>query len=506
MSLDRPGGPDALPEDDVVDAPPAMEPPAAPSAGFALGRAGWGMADQAIYSLTNLGLTFLVATSVGAEEFGAFAAVYVSYLVVYGVVDGSVGEVFAVVHSGTQPERWRPALRAASGTVVLLSLAVAVPAAVAALVVGGATGEALLAFALVLPGLLLQALWRTAFFAASHPRGAVANDLVWAVAQLSALAVVLGQGRDSVGWLVGAWGAGAVVGAAVGMAQLRVVPHLGQARAWIAEHRHLGLRFSGEFLVLYGSSQVVLLALGPIAGLDEVGALRAGQVLFGPVQALFLSMRFALTPVFVRTEAAAPPRLPKLAVACSSALAALGLATGLAVLALPSSSGEALLGDSWAGARDVVPAMTLQVVALGATFGAFTGLRARTRAATTLRIGVGTAVSGLVLGLAGVLVGGASGAQWGVSAAVAVGAVRLWHAFLVSGGLASDGAVFHPSATRREGEAERGHQDEGPEVGHGRLEGATDHEELHAREDGHDGAGEDGAAAVPGDVGGGEQP
>ncbi|OWY58720.1 hypothetical protein B7486_78455, partial [cyanobacterium TDX16] len=158
MSLSHPGGPEADP-DEVVEAPPAMEPPAAPSAGHALVRAGWGIADQAIYSLTNLGLTFLVATSVGAEEFGAFASVYVSYLVVYGLVDGSVGEVFAVVYSGTRPARWRPALRAASGTVLLLAVAVAVPCALAAAALGGATGEALLAFAVVLPGLLLQALW-----------------------------------------------------------------------------------------------------------------------------------------------------------------------------------------------------------------------------------------------------------------------------------------------------------------------------------------------------------
>jgi O-antigen/teichoic acid export membrane protein len=498
MSLSHPGGPEADVDGDVVDAPPAMEPPAAPSAGHALVRAGWGIADQAIYSLTNLGLTFLVATSVGAEEFGAFASVYVSYLVVYGVVDGSVGEVFAVVYSGTRPSRWRPALRAASGTVLLLAVAVAVPCALAATILGGATGEALLAFALVLPGLLLQALWRTAFFAASHPRGAVANDLVWAVSQLGALAVVLTAGHGSLGWLVGAWGVGALVGALVGMAQLRVIPHLGHARRWLAEHRHLGLRFSSEFLVLYGSSQVVLLALGPWAGLAAVGALRGAQVLFGPIQALLLSMRFALTPIFVRTEAAEPSRLPRLAATTSIALAGLGFLTGLLVLVLPTSVGEALLGDSWEGARTVVPAMTMQVVALGATFGAFTGLRARSEAATTLHVGVGTAISGLALGLAGVLLDGARGAQWGVSLAVAVGAVRLWHAFLA--------APVGQDAPSGQGEAEGGHDEQRPEVGHGGLERPPDEEELHAREDRHHGPGEDRSVAIPRDEGGGEQP
>ena len=234
--------------------------------------AGWGIADQGIYSLTNLGLTFLVATSVSVAEFGAFAATYVCYLVVYGLVDGSVGEVFTIEYSGTRRSQWQPALRAASGATLALALVVTAACLLVVPFVGGSFGEALLAFALVLPALLLQALWRTAFFAIGDPRGAVANDLVWAVAQLGALAVVLTDGRDSIGWLVGAWGFGAVVGAVVGLFQLSVLPHPGRAWGWLRQHHALGLRFSGEFFILYGSSQIVLLALGPLAGLAEVGA------------------------------------------------------------------------------------------------------------------------------------------------------------------------------------------------------------------------------------------
>lgn len=435
-------------QDEVVEAPPSVEPPAAPSAGHALRAAGWGIADQGIYSLTNLGLTFLIAASVSAAEFGAFASVYVCYLVVYGLVDGSVGEVFTIEWSGTGRRRWTPALRAAAGATLVLALVVAVPSVVAALLVGGSFGEALLAFALVLPALLLQALWRTTFFAVGDPRGAVANDLVWAVAQLSALALVLTHGRDSVGWLVGAWGFGAVVGALVGLVQLRVLPNPLLARRWLTEHRALGLRFSGEFFVLYGSSQVVLLALGPLAGLAEVGALRAAQVLFGPVQALLLSMRFALRPIYVRTQAALPSRLPRVAAGTSAVLVVVCLGWGAALLVMPDGVGETLLGDSWDGARIIIPAMTMQVVALGALFGAFNGLRARADAAATLRIGVFTAVSGLVLGLAGGAAGGAQLAQWGISASVAVGGVRLWHRFLAGAGAGAGAGAAPPPGAR----------------------------------------------------------
>jgi len=419
---------------DVIEAPPSIDTPSAPSAGHTVKAAGWGIADQAIYSLTNLGLTFLVASTVSAAEFGAFASVYVCYLVVYGLVDGSVGEVFTIQFAGTPRRRWRPALRAASGATLSLSLVVTVLCLLAVPLLGGSFGEALLAFAVVLPALLLQALWRTAFFAAGDPRGAVANDLVWAVAQLGALALVLTDGRDSVGWLVGAWGVGAIVGSVVGMFQLSTVPNPMLAKGWLREHQALGLRFSGEFFILYGSSQIVLLALGPLAGLSEVGALRGAQVLFGPVQALLLSMRFALRPIYVRTQSAAPERVPRVAAATSGALVLLSLGWGAALLVMPADFGEALLGDSWEGARVIIPAMTMQVVALAALFGPFNGLRARANASATLRIGVFTALSGLVLGLSGAALGGAQAAQWGVSVSVAVGGVRLWHRFLADGG------------------------------------------------------------------------
>lgn len=418
--------------DELVDAPAGAELPAAPTIGHAVRSAGWGVVDQGVYSLTNLVLTVLVATSVDAERFGAFAAVYATYLLVYGLVEGSVGNTFAVVYSGTPAARWRPALARAAGSAIVAGLVVGGASAAAGLLVGGPFGEAMVAFAAILPALLLQAVWRTAFFAVGEPRRAVVNDLLWAVSQLAALAVVLGLGHDEVAWLVAAWGAGAVVGALVGVVQLGVRPAPSGTVRWLREHRHLGLRFSGEFFVLYGSSQVVLLAIGPWAGLDEVGALRGAQVLFGPVQALLLSMRFALTPVFVRVRRSDPRRLVGAAVLASLALAGLALVWGLALLALPDAAGEALLGDSWAAARTVVPAMTFQVVALGTMFGPFTGLRAREDAAATLRIGTATAVGILVLGLLGADATGATGAQWGISAAVAVGATRLWYRFLRS--------------------------------------------------------------------------
>ena len=42
-------------------------------------RLGWGIADQAVSSLTNFAVNIVIARELGAEQYGAFALVYVTY-------------------------------------------------------------------------------------------------------------------------------------------------------------------------------------------------------------------------------------------------------------------------------------------------------------------------------------------------------------------------------------------------------------------------------------------
>ena len=63
-------------------------------------RLGWGVADQAVSSLTNFVVVLLVARSLGAVQFGAFSLAYVTYgfalnasrgLATYPLMSGSAG-------------------------------------------------------------------------------------------------------------------------------------------------------------------------------------------------------------------------------------------------------------------------------------------------------------------------------------------------------------------------------------------------------------------------------
>ena len=60
-------------------------------------RFGWGFADQAVSSLSNFLLGFLVARSVDAAAFGAFSVAYATYLVTVGIV---------LAHTLTMPLWW----------------------------------------------------------------------------------------------------------------------------------------------------------------------------------------------------------------------------------------------------------------------------------------------------------------------------------------------------------------------------------------------------------------
>ena len=70
-------------------------------------RASWGIADQAISSLTNFGLGLLVARSVEPKAFGAFGIAFASYALVVNIGNGMISEPFLVRFSNAATEDWR---------------------------------------------------------------------------------------------------------------------------------------------------------------------------------------------------------------------------------------------------------------------------------------------------------------------------------------------------------------------------------------------------------------
>ena len=176
-------------------------------------RLSWGVADQAVSSLTNFAVSIYIARTLGAVQYGAFSLAYVTYGFALNASRGLATDPLLVRFSGTNVPTWRRAVgEYASGTAVIAGLATGSVVLVAAALLDGPARLAFFALGLTLPGLLLQDSWRFAFFALGRGSQAFINDVIWGVTLLPALLFLRATGHANVFWFVFAWGATATVG------------------------------------------------------------------------------------------------------------------------------------------------------------------------------------------------------------------------------------------------------------------------------------------------------
>lgn len=388
-------------------------------------RLSWGLADQAVSSLTNFTVGIFVARSLGATAFGIFSLAWVTYGVVLNVSRGLATDPLVVRFSGVPTASWRAAVARTSGTALLVGLLAGAISLLVGAAVGGPIGSAFVALGLVLPALLLQDSWRFAFFAAGQGRKAFTNDVVWAATLVPALIVVAEGG--SVFRFMLAWGLSAAVAAGCGCVQTRLLPRPGGARAWLHEQRDLGPRYLVENVSLSGASQLRMYGLGAIAGLADVGSVRGAQLLLGPFLAVLMGLTAVAVPEAARVVRRSRRRLSHFCLLLGGGQAVAALAWGLALLfLLPYDVGQYVLGSVWESAAALILPTTLSVMNAGLSAGAAAGLRALGAARRSLRAQFLASAGYVTGGLVGAAVAGALGSSWGVAFASLLGAAVWW--------------------------------------------------------------------------------
>jgi O-antigen/teichoic acid export membrane protein len=389
------------------------------------GRAVWGVADQAVSSLTNFVVGLVVAQKLAAPDFGIFALVWATYGLALSVSRGMVSDPYVVRFSGASGELRDRALRRATGCALAVGLVTGGIGVGCGLLIGGPFGYAIVALGVVLPALLLQDAWRFGFFAAGEGARACVNDAVWAVALVPLM--LLATAYPSVGSFVLAWGGGAAVAAAVGAGQARVLPALTGARAWLVEQRDLGTRYVLEALSNNASGQVRLYGVGILAGLTAVGALRGAELLIAPFLALLMGMSLVSVPEASRVLQRDRSRLPGFCLFLGSAQAVAALLWGLSLLLLvPRSVLVSLLGAIGPAAVPLVLPATLAITFASFGAGATTGLRALGAARRSLRAQNAFSAAYIVCTLTGAALDGALGSSWGAAVACLAGSVIWW--------------------------------------------------------------------------------
>ena len=102
-------------------------------------RLSWGVADQAMSSVSNFAVNIYIARTLGAVQYGAFALAYVTYGFALNASRGLATDPLLVRFSGTDLPTWRRAVAACTGTAAVVGLvAGACVLAVAALLSGTA--------------------------------------------------------------------------------------------------------------------------------------------------------------------------------------------------------------------------------------------------------------------------------------------------------------------------------------------------------------------------------
>lgn len=385
-----------------------------------------------------MAIGLFAARALQVEEFGGFSIVFVTYTVALGLYRAVASDPLVVRYAEAGNIRQREGIAAASGVALVIGILAGALCALVSFAFEEELRDGLRALAVMLPGLLLQDLWRFAFFASRRGRLALFNDLVWAVGLAGGLAIVAAQGNVTIAWLFGVWGGAGTLAAVAGAFQVGMRPRPGRALRWWSEQRDLAPRFVAEFLAKVGAGQLTVYAIGAVLGLSAVSALRGASILLGPLNVPLMASGLAGIPEGARLLRGGSERLRRLSLTISLGLLVLVLAWGALLLLLPEVVGLAFLRDNWSAARVVLLPITLALAGTGVSEGAMVGLRALAAARRSLRVSALTSICAFIAVVAAALGQGLEAAAWTLAIVSWFGAGLWWQQYLVA--LAEHGA------------------------------------------------------------------
>lgn len=374
-------------------------------------RVSWTVVDQGLSAGSNFLLAVLVARAMDAEAFGAFSVAFLVYSISVAVNRALIGQPLQITFAAEGPRQFRSAVRRALGATILLGLIIGALAAASGWLIAGPAGQALVALGVVLPGLMVQDICRMAFFAGARPARATAIDALWTAVMLAGL--LLAPTSDAGVWLpIIIWGGSGLLSALYGLLLLDTVPRLRGSVKWAFAQRRLTGYLLAEYALSQGLAQWGILMVGVWGTAAGVGALRAAQVLLGPMNILGAAAFMFAVPEVARRVGMSRAAKARFALAVSVALGGVAVVYSTVLLLLPNGVGQQLLGDTWTGARSVLVPTCLLTVAAAAAAGPVVTLYGMGRARATLAVNLMRAPM-LVVGLVvAIPIWDAAGAAW----------------------------------------------------------------------------------------------
>ncbi len=379
-------------------------------------RAGWSVVDQVLSALSNVVLSLIVARTLPAVGFGAFSTAFLIFSLLLALARAVIGSPLQITYAASAGDDFRATVRLALGASLLTGLASGLVCVVTGLVLDTQTGSALTALGVCLPALLVQDICRTVFFSMGSPGRAALIDAVWAVAVFGLLVTLMNADSTDVRVPIVIWGGSAAISAVLALRLLRTLPRVTGAASWTLRQRRLTGYLLAEYVLGQGLAQVGILLVAFMGSAVGVGALRAAQVLLGPLGILGTAAFMFAVPEIARRPSMGVQTRRRFLYAVSAAMTAASVAYSGVLFLLPDDLGRRLLGDTWTGASSVLLPMCLMSVAAAVGTGPAVILYGMGHAKVTFRINIVKAPLVVVLMAAGVGLWQAEGAAWALAA------------------------------------------------------------------------------------------
>jgi hypothetical protein len=382
--------------------------------------------DQGLTSLCNFSAVILAARALSASGFGHYSLIHLVYLVALGAFQALYNQTL-VLETGDAIARQLAVVRALRST-LRAALVFSGLLAGAAVLASDDMAPLFAVLALTAPALLLRETLRGWCSLERLPQLAVVGNSLWLLGYLAAVMLIAANQTPSPWIYFATWSA---TGAASGFVYLAYFVKVGpiscslEAKASLGK---LGRRFMLEFVLMRGTSQSLVMALGALSTASTTGAVRGANSLFGPLNVLLNAVSAYAIPI---VRSVAVHRHRRLAVCMSAALGGISGAVTTVLLLLPADIGHALLGETWPLARAYILPLGVESICLAVASVSMTFVR-MTRPLQTLRVRMG--VSAVVLaGFAlGYWSGGPPLAIWGLVLGSTVYMVWTWRIMWIS--------------------------------------------------------------------------
>lgn len=401
---------------------------------FKLTTAYWGMLDQAVYSMTSLGLALFIARNADAHEFGAYGVVFAIATILVTIVRAQFVMPY-MMDFGRSKHHNMLGLSSHAGAIsaVLVSaLTLALASLISLLFLDRAYVTLVFSFSFLVPCILIQDAVRYVVLNECGTKRLACIDVVWAGIQFGLIVSIHALGDPTVPTQIVVWGLSAILSVSCAPKRLLYQLSWSEARSFISRNGRTGINLAVESIAASASQYIAILLLGIIGSLTAVGGIRATQVMLGPLGVFSQGIILSVSAIIIGLGAENKRELRKYAAGISVLVFGVSIIYILLVSLVPPEFGRKILGENWMMGDGLLWPMGIAQAASGVTLGAMLGFRA-------LQISRQTMVLRLLLlpvGPGAVIVGykaaETAGAAIGLMVASIVAALAVWSLFFRS--------------------------------------------------------------------------